>query len=122
MNGFINVASLATLAENLRCADHRDLELVAIALATQVRESLSKRRAPSPSLAPASRGMTTQPKRRHSMSALPLSRHEVLEKDREQDERTRKWRAEQEKVRAKARAKRGRSGPQAHDPGRRRRI
>lgn len=40
------------------------------------------------------------------MSATtPPSRHEVLEKERDQGERTRKWRVEREKARAKARTK-----------------
>ena len=41
-SAFVNVASLSTLAESLRRADHRDLELVAMfALAEQVRETLT---------------------------------------------------------------------------------
>ena len=41
-SAFVDVASLSTLAENLRKADHRDLELVALfAVTTQVRETIT---------------------------------------------------------------------------------
>jgi hypothetical protein len=45
------------------------------------------------------------------MNETPLSRHEVLEKDREKGERTRRWRDEQEKARGKTRAKATAPGP-----------
>jgi hypothetical protein len=40
MSAFVDVPSLSTLAENLRKADHRDLELVALfAIAEEVRDA-----------------------------------------------------------------------------------